>query len=181
MSSTPTLSPAGRELLAGLVRYGLVGLANAATYYATYLVALPRSSYLVAHVVGLGVAMIVSFLLNCRFTFRVRPTWTRLLLYPASQTVNILATTFGVVGLVHVGIDQRLAPLVAAVLAMPLSFLAARFLITRAVRSPVAAAVVGTQPEAVAAQATGQPITPVQGSLLDAVTRPLPKLDVGRR
>lgn len=173
----PTVPPATRELLAGLVRYGLVGLANAATYYGAYLVAHPRAGYLVAHVVGLGVAMVVSFLLNCRFTFRVRPTWTRLLLYPASQTVNILATTIGVVGLVHAGVDERLAPLLAAGLAMPVSFLAARFLITRAVRSPVAAAVVVTQPEVAQAQAHA----PGQGLLLDAVTRPLPRLDVGPR
>jgi putative flippase GtrA len=158
-----TRTRSARDLLAGLVRYGLVGLANAATYYGTYLLALPRAGYLVAHVVGLGVAMVVSFLLNCRFTFRVRPTWTRFLLYPASQVVNILATTVGVVGLVHLGLDERLAPLVAAALALPASFLAARFLITRALVTP---------PD------VGPP-EPARGglSLVDAVTRPIPLPD----
>jgi putative flippase GtrA len=144
-----TTARSTRELLGGLVRYGLVGLANAATYYGTYLLAHPRAGYLVAHTVGLGTAMVVSFFLNCRFTFRVRPTWTRFLLYPASQVVNILATTVGVVGLVHLGIDERLAPLVAAGLALPVSFLAARFVITRAVIDP-------------------------RPALSDAVTRPIP-------
>jgi putative flippase GtrA len=176
-----TRTRSARDLLAGLVRYGLVGLANAATYYGTYLLALPRAAYVVAHVVGLGVAMVVSFLLNCRFTFRVRPTWTRFLLYPASQTVNILATTVGVVALVHGGVDERLAPLVAAVLAMPLSFLAARFLITRAVSSPAVAAVVGTQPEVARTQATGGPIEPVPVSLREAVTLPMTLPGAGPR
>ena len=130
-----TARPA-RELLSGLVRYGLVGLANAATYYGTYLLAHPHAGYLVAHVVGLGAAMVLSFFLNCRFTFGVRPTWTRFLLYPASQAVNILATTVGVVGLVHLGVDERLAPLLAAALALPVGFLAARFVITRALVPP---------------------------------------------
>jgi hypothetical protein len=53
--------------------------------------------------------MDVSFFLNCRFTLRVRATWMRLLLYPASQVVNVLATTAGVVGLVHLGTDERLS------------------------------------------------------------------------
>ena len=120
-----------RALLAGLLRYGLVGVANAVTYYLVYLVALGAVGYLLAHVIGLGVAMVVSFLLNCRFTFGVRPTWLRLLLYPASQAVNIVATTVGVVALVHLGVDARRAPLVASVLAVPASFLAARAVMTR--------------------------------------------------
>ena len=137
MTSTARTSDAAaarRAFVTGLVRYALVGVANAVVYYAAYLLVLSSTGYLVAHVIGLGVAMVVSFLLNCRFTFRVRPTWMRLLLYPASQAVNIAATTVGVVALVHLGVDDRLAPLVAAVLAVPASFLAARLVMTRVSR-----------------------------------------------
>ena len=154
--SPPRRRDRARDLVAGLMRYGLVGLANAATYYGTYLLVHPHAGYLVAHAVGLGTAMVVSFLLNCRFTFRVRPTWTRLLLYPASQVVNVLATTIGVVALVHAGVDERVAPLLAAALALPASFLAARYLITRAVTVPSLSV------------------------HLDAPTRPIPVID-GRR
>lgn len=122
--------------LAALVRYALVGVVNAATYYVVYLLVLERVGYLTAHVIGLGVAMVVSFFLNCRFTFRLRPTWRRFLLYPASQAVNIAATTVGVVALVTLGVDERIAPLVAAVLAVPASFLAARFVLALGTRRP---------------------------------------------
>ncbi len=148
---TPGPATGRRAFVSGLVRYALVGVANAAVYYATYLLVLGSTGYLVAHVIGLGVAMVVSFLLNCRFTFRVRPTWTRLLLYPASQAVNIAATTVGVVVLVHLGVDERLAPLAAAVLAVPVSFLAARLVTTRLTRP-----------------------RPGPSTMLDAVTVPLP-------
>ncbi|MCD2193298.1 GtrA family protein [Actinomycetospora endophytica] len=116
-------------LLWALVRYALVGVVNAATYYVVYLLVLREVGYLTAHVIGLGAAMIVSFFLNCRVTFRVRPSWRRFLLYPASQAVNVAATTVGVVALVGVGVDERLAPLVAAVLAVPVSFLATRLVL----------------------------------------------------
>jgi putative flippase GtrA len=116
-------------LLWALVRYALVGVGNAATYYVVYLLALPQVGYLTAHVLGLGAAMVVSFFLNCRFTFRVRPSWRRFLLYPASQAVNVAATTLGVVVLVGAGVDERVAPLAAAVLAVPVSFLAARLVL----------------------------------------------------
>ena len=85
-------------LLTALVRYALVGVVNAATYYVVYLAVLGEVGYLTAHIVGLGAAMVVSFFLNCRVTFRVRPTWRRFVLYPASQAVNIAATTIGVSG-----------------------------------------------------------------------------------
>lgn len=117
-------------LITALVRYALVGVVNAATYYAVYLAVLGEVGYLTAHIVGLGAAMVVSFFLNCRVTFRVRPSWRRFLLYPASQAVNIAATTIGVVGLVTFGVDERIAPLVAAVLAVPASFVAARFVLS---------------------------------------------------
>ncbi|MEJ2870367.1 GtrA family protein [Actinomycetospora sp. OC33-EN08] len=123
--------------VAALVRYALVGVVNAATYYAVYLLVLVEVGYLTAHVVGLGAAMVVSFFLNCRFTFGVRPSWQRFVLYPASQAVNIAATTIGVVGLVALGVDERVAPLAAAVLAVPASFLAARFVLARGGRPPV--------------------------------------------
>jgi putative flippase GtrA len=116
-------------VLWALVRYGLVGVVNAATYYVVYLLVLHEVGYLTAHVLGLGAAMVVSFFLNCRVTFRVRPSWRRFLLYPASQVVNVAATTVGVVVLVGVGVDERLAPLVAAVLAVPVSFLATRLVL----------------------------------------------------
>jgi putative flippase GtrA len=112
-----------------LVRYALVGVVNAATYYVVYLFVLGHVGYLVAHVIGLGAAMVVSFFLNCRVTFRVRPSWRRFLLYPASQAVNVAATTIGVVALVHLGVDERVAPLAAAVIAVPASFLAARLVL----------------------------------------------------
>ena len=118
-------------LLTALLRYALVGVVNAATYYVVYLAVLGEVGYLTAHIVGLGAAMVVSFFLNCRVTFRVRPTWQRFVLYPASQAVNIAATTIGVVGLVTLGVDERIAPLVAAVLAVPASFVAARFVLSR--------------------------------------------------
>ncbi|WP_433801018.1 GtrA family protein [Actinomycetospora sp. CA-084318] len=123
--------------LAALVRYALVGVVNAVTYYAVYLLALREVGYLTAHVLGLGVAMIVSFFLNCRFTFRLRPSWRRFVLYPASQAVNIAATTVGVVALVTLGVDERIAPLVASVAAVPASFLAARFVLARGQRRAV--------------------------------------------
>ncbi len=154
-------------LLWALVRYALVGVVNAATYYVVYLLVLREVGYLTAHVIGLGAAMIVSFFLNCRVTFRVRPSWRRFLLYPASQAVNVAATTVGVVALVGAGMDERIAPLAAAVLAVPVSFLAARLVLAHH------RATTATGPLPVVT-ATGP--VPATGA-----TGPLPAVDPGTR
>ena len=74
--------------------------------------------------------IVASFLLNCRFTYRVRPTWRRFLLFPLSTLANVGMTTFGVVAMVSwLGVDERIAPLIAGILAIPATFLVTRYLL----------------------------------------------------
>lgn len=119
----PARSQRTRRSLGRLVRYGMVGVANAAVYYTTYRLVLEPVGYLAAHAMGLAVAMVVSYFLHCRFTFSVRPTWRRFLRFPWSQATNVVATTIGVVALVHLGVGERVAPLAAAIVAVPITFL----------------------------------------------------------
>ena len=121
--AAPARSHGTRRSLGRLIRYGMVGLANAAVYYATYRLVLEPVGYLAAHGLGLAVAMVVSYFLHCRFTFSVRPTWRRFLRFPWSQATNIAATTVGVVALVHLGVGERVAPLASAVVSVPITFL----------------------------------------------------------
>jgi putative flippase GtrA len=89
--------------------------------------------YLLAHFFAWGVAISVSFFLNCRFTYRVRPTWRRYVLFPLSNLPNVLATSVGVVALVEVlEFDKRVAPLIAGLCAVPFSYLLGKVLMVRA-------------------------------------------------
>ena len=116
-----------RGLAAEVLRFGLVGVANTAVYYGSYLLLVLVLPYLVAHVLAFAVAMTGSFLLNCRFTYRTRPTWRKFLLYPLTVAANFTVTTLGVALLVEgLSVDERVAPLVAALAAIPLTFLATR-------------------------------------------------------
>ena len=116
-----------RGLVAEVARFGVVGVVNTLVYYGSYLLLVLALPYLVAHVLAFAVAMTGSFLLNCRFTYRTRPTWRKFLLYPLTVAANLAITTVGVAVLVEVlAVDERLAPLVAAGAALPLTFLATR-------------------------------------------------------
>lgn len=114
-------------MLGQAVRFGLVGVVNTATYYGMYLLFLRWLPYLVAHVAAFALSTVGSFLLNCWFTYRTRPTWRKFLLFPLTTAANFVITTGGVyvlVDLLHTG--DRAAPLMAAAAAVPITFVLSR-------------------------------------------------------
>ncbi|MCU1590405.1 MAG: putative sugar translocase [Frankiales bacterium] len=119
-----------RVLAGQVVRFALVGVVNTATYYGTYLLLRHPLGYLAAHVVGFAVSTVGSFLLNSYVTYRTRPTWRKFVLFPLTVAANFVITTIGVTVLVEIAhMDQRIAPLVAAAGAIPVTFFATRYLL----------------------------------------------------
>lgn len=120
-----------RQHLPALGRFVLVGMANTAVYYVVYRLLLLFVHYLPAHLVAYAVGMLFSFVANSLFTFRVAPTWKRLAAFPLTTLVNFLLVTGGSVVLVEQGwLDERWAPLVMTVLAIPATFLLTRYVLT---------------------------------------------------
>jgi putative flippase GtrA len=114
-------------LLRSAMKFGVVGVVNTGVYYGTYLALRLALPYFAAHLLALAVAMVASFFLNCYWTFRTRPTWRKFALFPLTNAVNYLMITVGVVVLVEwVGLDSRIAPLVAAIAAIPVTFVLSR-------------------------------------------------------
>ncbi|MFF0106378.1 glycosyltransferase [Streptomyces hirsutus] len=108
----------------------LVGCVNTAVYLGVYAVLNQWIPYLVAHVLGYGVSIVCSFLLNSYVTCRTKPTWHALVRYPVSSLVNLVASGALLYGAVSgLGLDKNLAALVAGVLVTPVSFLLARWAI----------------------------------------------------
>lgn len=113
-----------------ILRFALVGVLNTATYYGLYLLFGLFLPYLGAHVVAFVLSMIGSFFLNCYFTFRTKPTWRKFLLFPLSNATNFVVTSVGLYVLVQFfGINQRIAPLLAASVAIPVTFVVAQLVL----------------------------------------------------
>jgi putative flippase GtrA len=116
--------------LARIARFAAVGVVNTGTYYVFYLLLRTQVTYLVAHVCAFVVAMIGSYFLNCFFTFRTRPRWRTFLLYPLSNLANLVITTIGLrIAVANGGVDQRIAPLLVAVLAIPLTYVVVHYIL----------------------------------------------------
>ncbi|MEU4036486.1 GtrA family protein [Streptomyces collinus] len=110
-----------------LLTFAVVGVVNTAAYYCLYLLFLTGLPYLAAHVLAFLLSMVGSFFLNARFTYRIRPTWRKFLLFPLTNVSNFLITTAGVyviVDVLHAG--SRFAPLLASAAAVPVTFVVSR-------------------------------------------------------
>lgn len=126
-----------RTLVGRLARYGMVGAVNTAVYYGLYQLLLMAVPYPLAHTFAIAVAVVVSYFLNCRFTFRTRPRLRTFLLFPLSQVTNLAVSTVLLFVFVNwFELTHRIAPLIASVSAVPASFVVAQ-LVLAGRREPV--------------------------------------------
>lgn len=145
---------------ARVIRFGIVGVLNTIVYYLLYLVLREFVPYLIAHAIAFVLSMVGSFFLNCYFTFRQRPTWRRFVLFPLSNLTNFVVTSVGLYVLVQfAGMSERIAPLVAASVAVPVTFVVAKLILVG--REPAKAQPANTDPVS-PGPATPEPAKPVR-------------------
>ncbi|MFI2734280.1 GtrA family protein [Streptomyces sp. NPDC018711] len=113
-----------RARFAEIFRFALVGGVNTGTFFGCYLLLHPWMPYFAAYSLAFLLSMIGSFFLNTYFTYRTRPTWKKFALFPLTNVTNYLVQSVGLYALVTwAGMDDRIAPLVAAVVAIPFTYL----------------------------------------------------------
>ncbi|WP_411105278.1 GtrA family protein [Streptomyces sp. cmx-4-9] len=116
-----------REQLGQIFRFALVGGVNTAAFFGIYLLLHPWMPYFAAYSLAFVLAMVGSFFMNTYFTYRTRPTWKKFLLFPLTNVTNYVVQSAGLYALVAwADLDTRIAPLVAAVAAIPFTFLLSR-------------------------------------------------------
>ncbi|WP_078910471.1 GtrA family protein [Streptomyces sp. NRRL S-87] len=122
-----------RGQLGQVLRFGLVGGVNTGTFFGIYLLLHPWMPYFAAYTLAFLLSMVGSFFMNTYFTYRTRPTWKKFLLFPLTQVTNYVVQSVGLYALVAwAGMDSKIAPLAAAVIAIPFTYLIAqRILVSR--------------------------------------------------
>ncbi|WP_441250122.1 GtrA family protein [Kitasatospora sp. McL0602] len=114
-----------------LVRFGLVGVVNTATFYVLYLILHPYLAYFAAFTIAFLLSMVGSFFMNTYFTYRTRPTWKKFLLFPIPNITNYAVQSGGVIALVQwLHVNDKIAPLVASVIAIPITFVLSKLVLT---------------------------------------------------
>ncbi|MGW6705143.1 GtrA family protein [Streptomyces sp. NPDC054956] len=125
-SDSPAVSDR-KAKLGQIIRFSLVGGVNTGTFYVLYLIIHPFMPYFAAYTLAFVLAMVGSFFMNTYFTYRTRPTWKKFLLFPLTNITNYVIQSAGLYALVTwAGMNTKIAPLVAAVVAIPFTFVLSR-------------------------------------------------------
>jgi putative flippase GtrA len=120
-----------RGQLFQIIKFAAVGVVNTGTFYASYLSLHPVMPYYPAYVIAFVISMVGSFFLNTYITYRTKPTWRKFLLFPLTNLTNFVVTSVGVFVLVEwLHVNERIAPLAAAVVAIPVTYVLSRRILT---------------------------------------------------
>jgi putative flippase GtrA len=120
-----------------IVTFAAVGAVNTGVYYGLYVLLRQVMPYLVASVIAFLLAMVGSYFLNCRFTFRTKPTWRTFLLFPLSNATNLVVTSVGLYLLVdRWHMNELVSPLIAAAFAVPITYVVAKYVLAEKQATP---------------------------------------------
>ncbi len=115
------------------IRFVLTGGLNTFNYYFMYLILfeIGELQYLVAHLTAFLYSAFVSFFFTTMYTFGEKPTIKRIIIFPLTFLPNLVISTLGTLLLVKTNlIDETYASLIAMCLAIPITFLVAKLLLT---------------------------------------------------
>lgn len=115
-----------------IIKFIIVGGINTFNYYVVYLLLLKvlNVHYLVSHITGFIVALIISYYLNCYFVYKVQPTLRKFLQFPITQLVNVGMQTlllFIFVRFFH--INSVIAPFAGLIITIPVTFILSKYIL----------------------------------------------------
>ncbi|MET3983769.1 GtrA family protein [Streptomyces sp. PvR034] len=137
-----------KSQLGQILRFGLVGGVNTGTFFVLYLLLHPHMPYFAAYTLAFVLAMVGSFFMNTYFTYRTKPTWKKFLLFPLTNITNYVIQSVGLLLLVDwAGMNEKIAPLVAAVIAIPFTYVISRRILIPGTDTAPAADPAGAEPQ----------------------------------
>lgn len=124
-------TPAQRQKLGEVVRFGIVGVAATLLQYAVYWVLLHVLSHNLALTLGYAVSLVFNFVASTRYTFRVKANARHGAGFAFSHLVNYLLQLTTLNAFIALGVSERLAPIPMFCVCVPVNFLLVRFFLKR--------------------------------------------------
>lgn len=116
-----------RHISAEALRFLIGGGTNTLLSYAIYWLLLPLLGYSLAYTLSYAATILTGFAINTWFVFHAPWSWRKLAAFPLLQFVNYLLGLGTVtICIRYLGIDARVAPVLATVIVLPANFLLTR-------------------------------------------------------
>ncbi len=117
-----------------IIRFGIVGGIAMAIHYGIYYLLLRLINLNVAFSIGYGVSFMFNFFASSYFTFKVKPTWSRLVKFGTGHGLNYLLQ-LGVFNFaLYLGVFPSLAPIIVFMISVPANFIMIRFAMKKELR-----------------------------------------------
>ncbi len=115
-----------------IARFLLAGIATTVFSYAIYLFLLQMLPYMLAYVISYAAGIVFSYFINTYFVFQQRFSWETFfqfpLVYATQLVINLLILWLAVD---RVGVKQELAPLIAIIISIPVTYFMSRAIIKK--------------------------------------------------
>jgi putative flippase GtrA len=122
------VSAPARARIGVFLRFVFVNVLNTALYWGLYVLLLLVAPYLVANALALVVAVLVAYVANARYAFKVDPSRRSLVMYLMTNGTTVVLRMAVVWLLVDVlSLTEALAPPVAVAVTMPVAFALTRW------------------------------------------------------
>lgn len=109
------------------LRFVLVGAASTLLHYGVYLLLNLRMGASLAYTLGYAVSFVFNFYMTTYFTFRTTPSWRKFAGLCGTHLVNYLLHILLLNLYLTAGIPEALAPIPVYAVAIPVTFLLARY------------------------------------------------------
>ncbi|MEQ7868032.1 GtrA family protein [Xanthomonas arboricola] len=110
------------------VRFLISGGINTVATYAAYLALLQATSYKVAYTVAYLIGIVISFCINRLFVFQTHRGWRSLVMFPFVYLAQYLVSlTVVFLWVEYLELPSTLAPLMAIIATIPMTFALSRF------------------------------------------------------
>lgn len=125
------LSPAQRQKLGEVVRFGIVGVLATALQYAIYWALIHVMAPSLAMTVGYGLSFIFNFIASTHYTFKVEANAKHGVGFALSHVVNFLLQMATLNLFLWLGVSKTLAPIPMFCICVPVNFLLVRFFLKK--------------------------------------------------
>ena len=120
-----------RQSILEIIRFGIVGTTAMVIHYGIYYILLPFMNMNIAYTIGYFLSFLCNFVMSSYFTFKVKPSWKRLIRFAGSHGINYFLHIILFNVFLWLGVHHLIAPPLVMLVAMLVQFTILRVVFTK--------------------------------------------------